>query len=287
MAYNLRDSNTMERYSLLQINKRAFKRMSFIPNELEIFWSLLFGAWVAVILSQDLMVPNYSISQNLGFLSVILVIIVAWFCIMTHQFECGFNDGSFRSYFVALWVSLAASLALALCYFRTINLPEVAPLIESTLSRWWLLLFLLPAWLGIHILTIVVSFETFRDTFSDTKSLRMKTKRISVLSSLFFILRDAFRDKDNRKAKIKEMLVLSSLILSFFFIGHWLVVRWHDLIEWIKLNEYLSILEKNQKSLSGHNFKIIMIILLNVLVFLRILLMEGHYLLTRDWRKQA
>ena len=95
----------MDRYKTYHCDERRFLRVSLMPKEFELVWSVILGVWFTCIMSQDIILSDYPFIQNFFYVTLILSFLMGYFILMAFGFAKAFRSGSLRVYGFLIWLS--------------------------------------------------------------------------------------------------------------------------------------------------------------------------------------
>ena len=178
----------MDRYSL----HRNIYTVSYLPKEIDSFFSLIYGLWVASVLGKQMVCVNFSIWLNVLRYIFIFAFLIMFYIFIAKAFYAAFRNGSYRAYGFIIWISILISYLFTIMHLQSTGTSAVQNAINYSFFIKGVLLILL-----IYLIPYI--------GITGTINFFKKAGKIKYLWGIIFVL---------------SMLFLTYFLYSLFFIPY-------------------------------------------------------------------
>lgn len=235
------------------LHEREFIKVSYLPKEIELMWSLMLGVWVANIFSQEIISINFTLTQNLLYSLLLVISVSVYLCLISLGFNNAFKSGSIRAYAFILFLTFY--LCIIILYYSLVcyDHPELEKLLNLKLSVHIVAAGALP---GLFLLMIFWFVEVLESLFDP------------VLRTTSSVLRYQFR-----------MLTVITLSIGLLALITW--TYFDFLIQREVLRAMIHVIISDAAMTVHFRYKIAVVAILMLIILIRILTTEIFYNLNR------
>jgi len=232
----------MQRYKIKHEDERNYLKVSFLPREIELIWTIILGIWFTVILSKEILCIGENCLLYIQNLVLIVFMTAIYFALISIAFARGFKEGNLNAYGFILWISILISFRLINYYINSFDINQIKIL--------W----------NLNLQMRIVSFLILFPLVS------------GILINLIY-------SGISRKAKPIVLIVIPTGCL--FIILTLIIIYFGRIIQLPRILEIGDVFKKSGINCKDVCFQIIMITAINVLVMVRIIVYEAFYMFNK------
>jgi len=249
------------RYKIYPLSERDYIRISYLPREWEVVWSVVLSVWLAAFIHQDIVNVIHNRTGSLLFLVLINCFFWLGFTFFILGANSAFRSGSMRAYGGSLYIVLLLSAIMLIVFLKSINL-------DTMIKE------------GIRLNFIVIATPVYITAFFAMVWFPLCSLKKNI--EYFSQYKSEAIEEDKKVMEIKSKKITAYLIfLSICMIITWMVFVLPQTIKWMDMS--CRLLERIKRPPYGTDewFRVCMVAVLVVIMCLRLFGIELYYMIYR------